>query len=176
MTNWNLKHGIGLLSNRQSAKQALVELQSIGFPMDKISVVTKIPDHDEFPSRNDIRQPSITQSEGAMAGALAGSTGVGLMTLIVGLSLLLVPGVGPALAVESILTTFLGSGAAAVAGGLYGALRGWFVPEEQAVFYNDRFNQGDYLVVIEATEEEIRTAEPVLSRWGVRAWHVCNAP
>lgn len=176
MTDQNLKHGIGVFSNRQSAEQVLAALQSIGFPMHKISVVIKTPEGDEILGCNDIRQPPITQSESAMTGAIVGSTGVGLMTLIVGLSILLVPGVGPALAVESLLTAILGSGAAAVAGGLHGALQGWFVLEEQAVFYSERFNQGDYLAIIEATEDEIRTAEPVLSQWGIQTWRVYNAP
>ena len=48
MTDRNLKHGIGIFSHRQNAEQALTELQSIGFPMQKISVVTKTPEGDEI--------------------------------------------------------------------------------------------------------------------------------
>ncbi|MBE9017628.1 MAG: hypothetical protein N4J56_007853 [Chroococcidiopsis sp. SAG 2025] len=176
MTDRNLKHGIGIFSHRQNAEQALTELQSIGFPMQKISMVTKTPEGDEILGCNVIQRPPITRAESAIKGALAGSTGVGLMTLIVGLGILLVPGVGPALAVESMVAVILGSGAATVAGGLHGALRGWFVPEEQARFYSERFNQGDYLAIVEATEDEIQKAEAVLSHWGIQEWHIYNVP
>lgn len=172
MVSHPLKHAIGIFSNRQSAEQALIELKDRGFPMQKISVITKSADEDNL---NQDMQPPITRTEGAKTGAFLGSTGAGLITLAVGLSVLLVPGFGPALAVESLLTTFLGSGAAATFGGLYGALRGWLVPEEQAKIYNDSFNQGEYLVVIKAVESEIQLAEPILNRWGIRAWRIYDS-
>ncbi|MBW4542414.1 MAG: signal transduction histidine kinase (STHK), LytS [Myxacorys chilensis ATA2-1-KO14] len=174
MTSYNPKHAIGIFPSRQNAEQALIELKDKSFPMHKISVITKSSDQNDLNNRG-VQQPPITRAEGAKAGALLGSTGVGLLTLAVGLSVLLIPGVGPALAVEGLLTTVLGSGAAAIVGGLYGALQGWLVPEEQARIYNDRLNQGDYLVVIEAVEDEIQLAEPILNRWGTRAWRVYDA-
>jgi len=174
MASRQLKHAIGIFSNRQDARQALVELKRIGFPIHKISVLVKTPDDDS--DSQEIHQLPLTRVEGAKAGAIAGSATGGLLTLITGLSVLLVPGVGPALAVESILTTFLGSGAVAAASGLCGALRGWFIPEEQAKIYTDRFNRGDYLVIMEVTKEEIQMAEPILKVWGIWAWRVYDNP
>jgi hypothetical protein len=49
------------------------------------------------------------------------------------------------------------------------------VPEEQARIYNDRFNQGDYLIMMEARENEVLIAEPVLKRWEIRRWLVYDA-
>ena len=176
MTPYNLKQAIGIFSNCQDAEQALAELKNKGFPMHKLSVTTKSSrDNDSLDrhlNRQSVRQPSITRAEGAKTRAITGSIGVGSLAIIVGLSSLLIPGIGQALAVESLLTTFLGSGIAATAGGLYGALRGWLVPEEQAKIYNDRFNQGDYLIIMEAVENEILIAEPVLKYWGIRTWRV----
>lgn len=106
--------------------------------MYKISAIAKSSSNDDSLDNRSVQQPSMTRLEGAKAGAITGSIGVGSLTLIVGLSSLLIPGIGQALAVESLLTTFLGSGIAATAGGLYGAFRGWLVPEEQAKSYNDR--------------------------------------
>lgn len=171
MTSHSLKHAIGIFSNRHHAEQALIELKDKGFPMHKISVIAKSSDYDVLESHS-IQQPPITKAEGAKAGAIMGSTGVGLLTLAVGLSVLLIPGFGPALAIDGLLTTFLGSGTAATVGGLYGALQGWLGPEKQARVYSDRFNQGDYLVLIEALEAEIQLAEPILNHWEVRAWRV----
>jgi hypothetical protein len=175
MDSHNLKHAIGIFSDRQSAEQALIELEAEGFPMHKVSVITRSSDHYGLDNQG-IEQPPMTRAEGAKAGAIMGGTGVGLLTLAVGLSVLLVPGVGPTLAIEGLLTTFLGSGTAATVGGLYGALQGWLGPEKQAGVYNDRFNQGDYLVLIEAIEAETQLAEFIFNDWGVRSWRVYDAP
>ncbi|MBD1826316.1 hypothetical protein NDI47_15230 [Microcoleus vaginatus GB1-A2] len=174
MNYQNLKRASGLFTNHRNAEQALVELKSRGFPMHKISVIAKPSDNDDLDSLG-VQQVLITRAAGAQVGAILGSIRLGSVALIVGLSSLLIPGIGPALAVESILATFFGSGIAATAGGLYGALQGWLVPEEQARIYNDRFNQGDYLIVIEARKNEIVIAEPVLKRWEILTWRVYDA-
>ncbi len=169
MANETLKRAIGVFSHRQNAEQALIELKSMGFPTNKIYAIAKTSD------RENTFQPSLTRTEGAKSGAATGSAVGGLLTLVAGLGVLLIPGYGPVLAVESLLATLLGSGAVAAVSGLYGALRGWLVPDEQAKIYSDRVERGDYLVTIEATENEIRIAEPVLKRWGILDWHVYNA-
>jgi hypothetical protein len=174
MNYQNLKRASGLFTNHRNVKQALVELKSRGFPMQKISVIAKPSDNDDLDSLG-VQQILITRAAGAQVGAISGSIGLGSLALIVGLSSLLIPGIGLALAVESLLATFAGSGIAASAGGLYGALQGWLVPEEQARIYNDRFNQGDYLIVMEARENEVLIAEPVLKRWEILTWRVYNA-
>ncbi|MEG4585024.1 hypothetical protein QUA54_07210 [Microcoleus sp. MOSTC5] len=174
MNYQNLKRASGLFTNHRNAEQALVELKSRGFPMQKISVIAKPSDNNDLDSLG-VKQILMTRAAGAQVGAILGSIRLGSLALIVGLSSLLIPGIGQAVAVESILATFFGSGIAATAGGLYGALQGWLVPEEQARMYNDRFNQGDYLIVIEARENEIVIAEPVLKRWEILTWRVCDA-
>ncbi|MEG4440305.1 hypothetical protein QUB47_04295 [Microcoleus sp. AT9_B5] len=174
MNDQNLKRASGLFTNHQNAKQALVELKSRGFPMHKISVIAKPSDNDDLDSLG-VQQVLITRAAGAQLGAILGSMRLGSVALIVGLSSLLIPGIGQALAVESLLATFVGSGIAATAGGLYGALQGWLMPEEPARIYNNRFNQGDYLIVMEARENEIVIAEPVLKRWEILTWRVCDA-
>lgn len=179
MASHNLKRAIGIFSNRRNAEQALAELKNKGFPMHKLSVITKSSgDHnslDSYLDRQGVRQPSITRTEGAKTGAFTGSVGVGSLALIFGLGSLLIPGVGQVLAVESLLTTFFGSGITATAGGLYGALRGWLVPEEQANNYNESFNQGDYLLIIEAMEDEILSVETILHRQGIQSCHIYDA-
>ncbi len=142
--------------------------------MHKISVIAKPSDNNDLESLG-VKQILMTRAAGAQLGAILGSLRLGSLALIVGLSSLLIPGLGQAVAVESILATFFGSGIAATAGGLYGALQGWLVPEEQARVYNNRFNEGDYLIVVEARENEIVIAEPVLKRWEILTWRVCDA-
>ncbi|MBD6618245.1 hypothetical protein FNW02_21060 [Komarekiella sp. 'clone 1'] len=175
MASSQLQHAIGIFHSRKIALQALDELRISGFPMNKISVITKKPQLEELDS-SDTSDNTMTPAEGARAGGLAGARTGGLLTLVAGLGILLIPDFGPALAVESVLATLLGSGASAAAGGLIGALRGWFLPEEAAQLYNDRVSQGDYLVTIESTEEDIRQAEPILKRWGIQEWRVFDIP
>ena len=115
-----------------------------------------------------------TPAEGAAAGAVVGATKGGLLALIAGLGVLLVPGFGLALAAESLLTVLLGGGASAAVGGVVGALRGWFLPEEATIFYNHQISQGVYLVTVEGTENEIRRAKAILTRWGIQKWCVYN--
>jgi hypothetical protein len=174
MTSHNLKHAIGIFSNHRDAEQALAELKNRGFPMHKISVITKSSSANDGLDHQRVPQP-LTRAKGVKTGAITGSLGVGSLALIVGLSSLLIPGIGQALAVESLLTTLLGSGVAATVGGLYGALQAWLVPEEQAKTYSNRFNQEDYLILMEAVENEISIAEPVLRHWEIRTWRVYDA-
>ena len=172
MTSNNLKKAIGLFSNSRDAEQAIAELKNKGFPMHKLSVMTKATGDDDRLNHQAIQQPLITRAEGAKTGAMTGSIGVGSLTLIVGLGSLLIPGIGQALAIESLLATFFGSGIAATAGGFYGALQGWLVPEEQAKNYSNRLNQEDYLLIMEAVENEILIAEPVLKQWEIQMWRI----
>lgn len=176
MTSNQRKYGIGTFLSRQRAIQAFDELKNTGFPMNKISVLTKHPNHGEQLGSAGRSGLSLTPSQGAAAGAVVGATIGGSLALVAGLGALLVPGFGQALAVESLLVTLVGSGASATAGGLVGALRGWFLPEEAAIFYNDQISQGVYLVTLKGTENEIRRAEPILTRWGIQEWRVYDVP
>lgn len=166
------QHAIGIFPSREIALQALNELKNTGFAMNKISVITQKPELDD----TNTRESNITQSEGAAMGALASARTAGLLTLAAGFGILLIPGFGPALAVESALATLLGSGVSAAAGGMIGALRGWFLPEEAAQLYHERVLEGHYLVAIEGTQEDILHAEPVLKRFGIQEWRVVDIP
>lgn len=172
MDSSQLKHAIGIMSSRLTATQAIDELRATGFPMTKISVIAKNAEFDEPRNGSDTGKRTMTPAEGAKGGAITGGAAGGLLTLIAGLGVLIIPGFGPVLAVESVLATLLASGVTATFGGLVGALQGWFVPEEQARLYNEWVSQGEFLVTIEGTEDEIRQAEPILHRWKVREWHV----
>lgn len=170
------KHAIGVFSNRTTAEQALKELKDIGFPMNKISVLTKDFTSDEKLSSENKSERTFTRSEGLASGAAKGAATGGLLVLAGGIAALLIPGIGLPLVAESVLTVFLATGASAAAGSLVGALEGWYIPEKQAKFYNDRVSQGDYLVTIEGTESEISQAEKILSRWGIQEWQIFAPP
>lgn len=168
-----LKRAVGLFSDRQDAEAALVQLKDSGFDMDKVSVITKKPQTDEMQGAtvstpNDQNQPADAARKGAAIGGLGGGT-VGLIT---SLSILAVPGVGPAAEVGILLAnTLFGGAVGAAGGGLVGALVGWGLPEERAKYYNDRIcNSGDYLILVEGDASTIQLAQTVLDNHRVRDW------
>lgn len=175
MASKNLKYVIGRFSDHQDVEQAQDVLTITGFPMHKISIVTHQFNGSKVSSSRDVLPP-ILRIEGAKMGGILGSIEVGVITLIIGLGALLVPGVGSALALESLLATFLGSGAAATAGGLYGALQGWLAPEKLSEIHNRRFKQGEYLILTEATEEEISVAKSILKHLNIQELQIYDAP
>ncbi|MEW6491669.1 MAG: hypothetical protein AB1589_03840 [Cyanobacteriota bacterium] len=169
------KHGIGRFRSRQRAIKAFDELKNSGFPMNKISVLAQKPVRNDPLSQVGKSELTLTPGEGAAAGAVVGATIGGSLALVAGLGALLVPGFGQALAVESLFIALVGSGASAAAGGLVGALRGWFLPEEVSLFYNNHISSDVYLVTVQGTENEIRHAESILTSWGIQEWRIIDA-
>ncbi|MCM1984033.1 hypothetical protein [Lyngbya confervoides] len=42
----------------------------------------------------------------------------------------------------------------------------------RARYFDERLNQGDYIILLEASEPEIRRAEPSLMRGGIYDWSI----
>jgi hypothetical protein len=169
------KRAIGTFPTRREAEQVLNELQDSGFPMDRVSVIAKGSDHDNEIAGADLSDRVGNKAdEGAKKGAVSGGAVGGLTGLLVGLGVLAIPGVGPVMlagaAATALATTLSGTAIGAVTGGLIGGLIGLGIPEEDARFYNDRFSRGDYLLIVEGTNEEIDRAGTILNRHGVSDW------
>jgi hypothetical protein len=173
------KRAVGTFSNRQAAEDALNRLRESGFPMDRVSVLAKDTDRNEQIGGANVRDRSemtdrgdTEAQEGAGIGAVTGTVLGGIGGLLVGLEALLIPGVGPFLAAGTIATTLAGAGIGAAAGGLVGALTGLGIPEEEARAYSKRVSQGEFLVIVDGTENEIERAASILSNQGIRHWAV----
>lgn len=167
------KRAVGVFSSRQDAESAIDELNRAGFPMNKVSIIARDADR-----QGDIAGVDVTDrvgnkaDEGATAGALTGGTLGGLTGLLVGLGALAIPGVGPVMLAGELATvlatTVAGGAIGAAAGGLAGALMGLGIPEERARSYSDRVERGDYLVIVNGTDEEIDIAEAILNNRGIQ--------
>jgi hypothetical protein len=72
-------------------------------------------------------------------------------------------------------TTLAGGAIGAAAGGIVGALVGLGIPEDRARVYSDRFQRGDYLVIIDGTQAEIHQAEAILNRRGIEEFAIYDA-
>ncbi|NHC35391.1 general stress protein [Scytonema millei] len=175
------KRAVGAFTSRHDAETALNQLRESGFPMDNVNVVSKNADRIDNIAGADVKKNVGNKAdEGAAAGALTGGAIGGIGGLLVGLGALAIPGIGPVMlagATATTIATALSGGAiGAAAGGLAGALVGLGIPEERAKVYNDRLSQGDYLIFVDGTEDEIRRAESVLHHRGIQEWGIYDAP
>ncbi len=173
--------GVGVFANRRDAESALSYQRDSGFPMDKVSVIAKDADHNDQLGGADMSDRVGNKAdEGAKAGAVTGTALGGLGGLLVGLGTLAIPGIGPILlggaGATALATTLAGAGIGAAAGGLVGALAGLGIPEERARVYNDRVSRGEYLVMVDGTQDDIHHAQGIYSNQGIQDWGIYDAP
>ncbi|KAA0944265.1 general stress protein [Sporosarcina sp. ANT_H38] len=142
-------HIIGVYDNEQQAAEVVEDLKEKGYKIEEISVIAK----------NINKLSAITQEvkpstkDGAIAGAVTGGA-IGIAGVIAGLSTILIPGFGFALAAGPIIATIGGAvvGANSGAGGLKHALMEIGVPNDEAErYYNDAQN-GKFLVFLHPKE------------------------
>jgi hypothetical protein len=172
------RRAIGVFSHRRDAEAALTELRDAGFPLSRVSIIAKNTNGHSIAGVDVDRNADKGNKadEGAKAGAATGGALGGLGGLLVGLGALAIPGIGPVIAggaaATAIATTLTGGAIGAAAGGIVGGLAGLGIPEDRARVYSDRFQKGDYLVIIDGTESEIRHAETILKRRGIEEFAI----
>jgi hypothetical protein len=169
------RRAIGVFPHRRDAEAAITELRDAGFPLNQVSLIAK-----DSPNGLDNNLGAANKAnEGAKAGAATGGALGGLGGLLVGLGALAIPGVGPIIAggavATALATTVAGGAIGAAAGGIAGGLVGLGIPEDRARVYSDRFQRGDYLVIVDGTEAEIQQAEIILKRRGIQEFAVYDA-
>ncbi|MBH8572467.1 hypothetical protein I8752_05335 [Nostocaceae cyanobacterium CENA369] len=166
------QRAVGVFTDRRNAEQALDELRSSGFAMDRVSVVVENPDRNSQILNDEISdRTSDKADEGATVGGLSGGAVGGLTGLLVGLGTLAIPGVGPIMlagaTATALATTLVGAGIGATTGTFAGALVGWGMSEDQARAYNERVGYGHYLIIVDGTAQEIAKVAAILQRWGI---------
>lgn len=175
------KRAVGVFSSRQDAEYAINELKRSGFPTSKVSVIARDADRQGDIAGVDVTDRKGNQAdEGAKAGALTGGALGGITGLLIGLGSLAIPGVGPVLlageVATALATTIAGGAIGAAAGGLVGALVGLGIPEERARVYNDRVSRGDYLLIVDGSDQEIAIAEAILNRYSIQELGIYDSP
>jgi hypothetical protein len=183
MTLLQDRRSVGVFRTRSEAETALAELRAAGFDMDRVSVIAKDADKEGSIADVDVDDKhSIGNKadDGAKAGAVTGGALGGLTGLLVGLGALAIPGIGPIIfagaEATALATTLAGGAIGAAAGGLLGALVGLGIPEERARVYNDRVSRGEYLVIVDGNETEIRRARDILHHHGIEEYGVYDIP
>jgi hypothetical protein len=177
------KYAVGLLPTREDTESALKELKDSGFSMENIGVLAT--DLSREAQRGNAERERTAQvvdhhQEGAVTGVVTGTAKGGIGGLLVGIGTLAIAGVGATVeggtgktALANILPD---KGIAGFADTWMGALAGRGIPEQRASIYSDRVSRGDYLVMVEGTQEEIATAERSLSKRGIQEWVIYDAP
>ena len=182
MAESNQKRAVGLFAQRERAEQALKELKASGFSMDNVSIVAKDADENSqlggAQASDQVGNQDIETATSVVADAATTAT---WGTVLVGLTSLAIPGIGPLIAAGSLgaaLVTNLGGLAigTAAAGGLVNALTDIGIPEEQARHFSDRLHLGNYLLILDGTEDEISSAEGIFSNSGIQDWSVFDTP
>lgn len=174
------RRAFGVFSTRQEAEQALNELKNSGFSMDHVSVLARDAEQDKELSGAQMSDRIGNKDVGNATGVVGEvATNSALGAVLVGLSSLAIPGVGVVIAAGSVATalaaTVAGTGIEAAAfGGLVKAVSDLGIPEEQARVYADRLYGGDYLVIVDGTDNQITTAQTVFSDGSIQDWNVYN--
>ena len=177
MASGQHKRAVGVFSARQEAEYALQELKNANFPMSNVSVIARdTTEFDEIAGIDVKDYSKYSTNEGAAKGAVLGGITGSLVGLIGALSAFSVPGVGAILvggAIASALgDALIGGVVGAATGSLVGAFTHLGIPEEQANDYNERLQQGDYVVIVEGKDEDIRRANSILSLHGIQRWGI----
>ena len=134
---------VGVFSDLEQARDAILKLREADFSQDSISMVTRSAGETAAENAGHSNSDIATDAGiGAAAGGLGG--------ILLSLAAMAVPGVGIVVAAGPLLAALGGAGIGAVAGGLIGALTDVGVPEEEAHYYAEGVRRGDAVVTVRA--------------------------
>ena len=164
------RRAVRIFNNRIDAEHALHELNRFGFSVDQISMVALDVNVDEqlggASMSNHIGNKALvyrTANSATITGSMLGAIGGCLL----GVGLLAVPGVGLVVAVGTsgaLVATLGGAGIGLAIGGLIEAKACLGMTDSPARVDSDRLFRGEYLVIVNGTDDEVRRAEYILSR------------
>ena len=164
------KYAVGTFPNRISAEYALKVLTTSGVQTDRISIFVIDAERDEQFGEVDIgaRGWYKTYDGTATCATITGSMLGAIVGCLIGLGVLVVPGVGPVLLIvtseTTLAATLVGTGLGLASGGLISALSSLRMTSERSGADSERIFQNNYLLIVKGTKEEVRHAEYILGR------------
>jgi hypothetical protein len=160
MTSATERTLVGTFESRHQAALVLNDLRQAGFGENEIGFAMR---DDDIVARGAITDAPLTKDgQGAAKGMVAGGLAGGLLGAA---AVLVVPGVGPLLAM-GVLASVLGFGAAGVAtGGILGAMVGLGISEDEARVYEKEFHAGRAIITVQAGQRSPE-ARQILGRHG----------
>lgn len=164
----SLKTVVALFDDLAQARAAVQDLRDAGYQDNEVSLAANaaadeysrlFDENGKYYQGSDVYSEQTPAVVGAEVGALVG----GLGGLLLSLTFLPIPGVGPIIAAGPITATLVGAIGGALAGGLIGALTTLGVPEEHAEVYAEGLRRGGTLVVIKTAEDRLGPASEILN-------------
>jgi hypothetical protein len=154
---------VGIFDDYAAARQAVDALRDVGFQSADLGLTRR--EQVEDGSLEEVA--GVRVGAGAATGALAGGTIGAITGWLAGIGALVVPGVGPILAVGPLAAALTGAAIGAAGGGLVGALTGMGIPEDEARWYESELSLGGTLVLVQA-EHRYDEARRILLECGAR--------
>ena len=156
---------VGVFDDRSAAERAVEALYGAGFSDQHIGFVIRGAD--------DVRGGMIVDAEGTKdgKGAVTGAVTGGMLGGILAAAIaVLIPGVGPVVAGGVMAAFFGGAIAGTAVGGIFGAMKGLGISEDEARFYEKEFQSGRAIVAVKAGNRSAEAAD-ILVRSGGRGVH-----
>ena len=158
-----MKTVVGLFDDYAQAKSAAVEVERAGVLHSDISVLAN--------NETEVHGSRTAATSSGMGHAVTKDAGVGaeiggVLGLLAGLSLFVVPGLGFIAGAGWLAGMMTGAGIGAVAGGLIGVLTHVGVPAADAAYYNEGIRRGGTLVAVRAEETAANGIATILSTHG----------
>ena len=153
----------GLFRDRERAERAIATIASHGYAPNDINVVIDDDVRQRHLASRNAKDSALarTEADGVDLGGPAGGTLGTLFTAMTAVgTFLLVPGLVIAGPIAQALTA---AGAAAVTGGLIGALHDWGIPKERVDRYEAALKDGGILLGVKARSED--DAELIEGEW-----------
>jgi hypothetical protein len=152
---------IGVYKSHEDAVTALYELQKSGYPIKPLTIVGKADmtgSHIHVEANDNVQKAEVTI--GAVAGAV-----LGIMT---GAGIFAIPGFGLLFGAGALLGTFAGMDVGFMAGGVVAIFtQAMGIDESNAIKYERRLNEGNFLLFAPGDKKQIELAKSLLHTQGL---------
>lgn len=155
---------LGLYDDFADAQATMNDLMASGLSRDDVSLIANNSGQ-RFAPVGGTKTSDVSLSSGVAGGVAEGAVIGGLTALAATLVTLLLPGIGPILAIGPLAATLSGAGIGAVGGGLIGGLVSSGISEEEASYYAEGVRRGGTLLSARVVDEDsIAQAEDIMKR------------
>jgi hypothetical protein len=154
-----------MFDNMTQARAAALDLEKAGILHSDISLVAN-NETEEYAARNTDTGYAPVEGHAIGHDATVGAEIGGVAGLILGLTGVMIPGLGWIAGAGWLMGTILGAGTGAIIGGLVGALTHVGVPTEDAGYYTEGVRRGGTLVAVRAEDIDAQRVADILSADG----------
>ena len=153
---------VAIYRTMEEAQTALGVLDEARIPRENVSMVVHSVSR-ELPDKEAI-QPGDDAERSAAKGAGLG----GLVGILAGAPLLLIPGIGPVLFAGPLAAGITG----AIVGGFLGSMRGWGVHHDHVRDYEEKVKEGHPLIVVNGSPEIVAEARTLMLKTDAMEVHL----